>query len=181
MKMTKDNPLNDFEKILINFRSDTVLWKFLKKCKDNNILFELEEKEEEIKEKVNIHRRASESVKEISDVTSSEDLAKLLLTGKIKEFNAIRQKGSHSYLEQARINLSNANLSGAKPTNIYLAYTDLSNANISNALLPFSFLLDCKRYEDMICDGADFQDALTDNQDFMLYLEKITPKFCHFY
>jgi hypothetical protein len=148
----KDNPLNDFEKILINFRSDIVLWKFLKKCKDNNSLFGLEEKEEEIKEKVNIHRRASESVKEISDVTPSEDLVKLLLTGKINEFNATLQKGSNRYLEFARINLSNANL--------------------SNALLPFTLLLDCKRYKDMICDGAYFQDALTDNQDFRLYLEK---------
>jgi uncharacterized protein YjbI with pentapeptide repeats len=71
----------------------------------------------------------------------------------------------------ARGTLTNADLSYAIISN-----SDLSYADLTNALLTFSLLLGCKLYNNMICERADFQDALTDNQDLMLHLEKNNAK-----
>ena len=68
--------------------------------------------------------------------------------------------------------LSNANLSNAKLPDANLSHTNLSHTNLSNAFLASSLLLGCKVYNSMTCKNANFDNALTDDKDLIIYLER---------
>ena len=104
-------------------------------------------------------------------------------------------KANLSYAKLAGANLSNADLRNAKltanlrDTNLSsarllkanlsyadLSYTNLSSADLSGANMRNSIILEVEYLGGLICDNADFKDAIIDDAELSEYLENHNAK-----
>jgi uncharacterized protein YjbI with pentapeptide repeats len=137
-------------------------------------------------EKMEEYRRALDAIKmrlmklRLHRVTD-DNLIKLLHEGQIQQFNERRSelKISHPDFTNAKLagaNLSKADLSGADLSNAKLAGAKLSKADLSGANLRNSIILGVEYLSGLICDNADFKDALIDDAELSEYLENHNAK-----
>jgi hypothetical protein len=163
------NANREFEKRLLDIEPE--LWKFLDNAKE--IIFEIKNWE--------IYRRAAESTK--SDLTAPtvsesvptelrDNLWKLLIQGKVNEFNRMRQRYKHINLnlsatgvDKGSINrgldLRGINLSGINLRGQSFNGCDLSGADLKNASL-FDASLDSTNLTGADLTGADLTGAYMD-------------------
>jgi Pentapeptide repeats (8 copies) len=88
---------------------------------------------------------------------------------------------SRANLSDARLlgaNLSDASLSYARLLSANLSNANLSRANLSGAHLDYSIIIGCRGYRDglLICENADFKDAIIDDIILTEYLTKNKAK-----
>lgn len=107
---------------------------------------------------------------------TDDNLIKLLHEGKIQQFNERRfeLKISHPDFTDAKLtgaDLSKADLSYANLSNAKLTGAKLSGANLRN-----SIILGVEYLSGLICDNADFKDAIIDDAELSEYLDNHNAK-----